>query len=85
MSFMKRFKRFGVLIVVVGLLGGQMAPLQAAMVGNGELLQQAWANFSAWWLGFAVITAMVVTLVAVTFVGEAVREAFDPKMHTVYE
>ena len=51
----------------------------------GELLQQAWANFSAWWLGFSVITAMVVTLVAVTFVGEAVREAFDPKMHTVYE
>jgi microcin C transport system permease protein len=51
----------------------------------GELLQQAWANFSAWWLGFSVISAMVVTLVAVTFVGEAVREAFDPKMHTVYE
>ncbi len=51
----------------------------------GELLQQAWANFSAWWLGFSVITAMVVTLVAVTFVGEGVREAFDPKMHTVYE
>ncbi|MCB2147400.1 MAG: ABC transporter permease subunit [Deltaproteobacteria bacterium] len=51
----------------------------------GELLQQAWANFSAWWLGFSVIAAMVVTLVAVTFVGEAVREAFDPKMHTVYE
>jgi microcin C transport system permease protein len=51
----------------------------------GELLQQAWANFSAWWLGFSVISAMVVTLVAVTFVGEAIREAFDPKMHTVYE
>jgi microcin C transport system permease protein len=51
----------------------------------GELLQQAWANFSAWWLGFSVIAAMVITLVAVTFVGEAVREAFDPKMHTVYE
>ena len=51
----------------------------------GELLQQAWANFSAWWLGFSVIFAMVFTLVAVTFVGEAIREAFDPKMHTVYE
>jgi microcin C transport system permease protein len=51
----------------------------------GELLQEAWANFSDWWLGFSVITAMVATLVAVTFVGEAVREAFDPKMHTVYE
>jgi microcin C transport system permease protein len=51
----------------------------------GELLHQAWANFSAWWLGFSVIAVMVVTLVSVTFVGEAVREAFDPKMHTVYE
>jgi microcin C transport system permease protein len=51
----------------------------------GELLQEAWANFSDWWLGFSVIAAMVATLVAVTFVGEAVREAFDPKMHTVYE
>ncbi len=51
----------------------------------GELLQQAWANFSAWWLGGSVISAMVVTLVAVTFVGEAVREVSDPKMHTVYE
>lgn len=51
----------------------------------GDLLQQAWSNFSAWWIGFAVITAMVVTLVAVTFVGEAIREAFDPKQHTVYE
>ncbi|MCP4745519.1 MAG: ABC transporter permease subunit [Desulfobacteraceae bacterium] len=51
----------------------------------GELIQQAWTNFSAWWLGASVITAMVLTLVAVTFIGEAVREAFDPKLHTVYE
>jgi microcin C transport system permease protein len=51
----------------------------------GELLQQAWANFSSWWLGASVIGAMVLTLVAVTFVGEAIREAFDPKLHTVYE
>jgi len=28
---------------------------------------------------------MIITLVAVTFIGEAIREAFDPKMHTVYE
>jgi microcin C transport system permease protein len=51
----------------------------------GELLQQAWANFSSWWLGLSVICAMVATLVSVTFIGEAIREAFDPKMHTVYE
>ncbi len=51
----------------------------------GELLLEAWDNFSSWWLGASVICAMVITLVLVTFMGEAVREAFDPKMHTVYE
>lgn len=51
----------------------------------GELLTQAWTNFSSWWIGISVITAMVLTLVLVTFIGEAIREAFDPKMHTVYE
>ena len=51
----------------------------------GELLQQGWANLSAWWLSGSVVAAMVLTLVLVTFIGEAVREALDPKMHTVYE
>jgi microcin C transport system permease protein len=51
----------------------------------GELLLQAWANFSSWWIGASVIVALVLTLVMVTFIGEAVRESFDPKMHTVYE
>jgi hypothetical protein len=41
MSFMKRFKRFGVFLAIISLLGGQMAPIQAAMIGNNELLQQA--------------------------------------------
>ena len=51
----------------------------------GELLQQGWANLNAWWIVGSVVGAMVVTLITVTFVGEAVREAFDPKMHTTYE
>ena len=51
----------------------------------GELLQQGWANLSAWWLSGSVVAAMVLTLVLVTFIGEAVREALDPKMHTTYE
>jgi microcin C transport system permease protein len=51
----------------------------------GELLQQGWTHFSAWWIAGSVIVSMVATLVTVTFVGEAIREAFDPKMHTVYE
>ena len=51
----------------------------------GELLQQAWSNLDAWWIGGAVVFAMIITLMTVTFVGEAVREAFDPKLHTTYE
>ncbi|MBT3311466.1 MAG: ABC transporter permease subunit [Desulfobacterales bacterium] len=51
----------------------------------GELLQQGWANMDAWWIAGSVTIAMVVTLMTVTFIGEGVREAFDPKMHTIYE
>lgn len=51
----------------------------------GELIQQGWTNLDAWWISVSVIGAMVVTLMVVTFIGEAVREAFDPKMHTIYE
>jgi microcin C transport system permease protein len=51
----------------------------------GELLQQGWSNLDAWWIGGSVVLAMIITLMAVTFVGEAIREAFDPKMHTTYE
>jgi len=51
----------------------------------GELLQQGWVNMNAYWIIGSVITAMVITLLTVTFIGEAVREAFDPKLHTTYE
>jgi microcin C transport system permease protein len=51
----------------------------------GELLHQGWTNFGAWWIGGSVIGAMISALIAVTFIGEAIRDAFDPKMHMVYE
>ena len=51
----------------------------------GELLQQGWANMGAYWIVGSVIFAMTLTLITVTFIGEAVREAFDPKLHTIYE
>ncbi|MDM8523555.1 ABC transporter permease subunit [Desulfococcaceae bacterium HSG8] len=51
----------------------------------GELLQQGWANMDAWWIVGSVIAAMIITLLTVTFIGEAIREAYDPKLHTVYE
>jgi len=51
----------------------------------GDLLAQGWANMEAKWISSSVVAAMTLTLILVTFVGEAVREAFDPKLHTTYE
>jgi microcin C transport system permease protein len=50
----------------------------------GELLGQGTRHLEAGWLVGSVVTAMVLVLVMVTFVGEAIREAFDPKQHTYY-
>mgnify|MGYP002725680118 CR=1 FL=1 len=51
----------------------------------GELLSQGWQNMDAWWISSSVVAALVITLMTVTFIGEGIREAFDPKLHTVYE
>ncbi|MDZ7665362.1 MAG: ABC transporter permease subunit [Desulfotignum sp.] len=51
----------------------------------GELLAQGWQNMEAWWISASVVGALVVTLMTVTFTGEGIREAFDPKQHTIYE
>ena len=51
----------------------------------GELLSQGWQNMEAWWIVSSVVAALVVTLMTVTFIGEGIREAFDPKLHTIYE
>ncbi len=45
----------------------------------GELLGQGVANIDSWWLVFAPLSALFATLLLITFIGEAVREAFDPK------
>ena len=50
----------------------------------GELLQQGMENLSATWIVASVVTFMVFILIMVTFIGEAIREAFDPKVHTTY-
>jgi ABC-type microcin C transport system permease subunit YejE len=53
----------------------------------GELIGQALQveNRSKLWLTFAPFTALTVTLVLVVFIGESVREAFDPKRYARYE
>jgi microcin C transport system permease protein len=45
----------------------------------GELLQQAQNDFTiAWWLAVFPSAAMIITLSALTFIGEGVRDAYDP-------
>ncbi|MEN9974414.1 MAG: hypothetical protein RLZZ282_420, partial [Verrucomicrobiota bacterium] len=50
----------------------------------GRLLNDGLSNLSAPWLVTSTFTVLVGLLVLVTFVGEAVREAFDPKKFTTY-
>lgn len=50
----------------------------------GELLQQGKSNLDAPWIVVSVVAAIVSVLVMVTFIGEAIRSAFDPKKFTRY-
>lgn len=50
----------------------------------GELLQQGKSNLDAPWIVTSIVTAIVSVLVMVTFIGEAIRAAFDPKKYTRY-
>ncbi len=45
----------------------------------GELLAQGKANIDAWWLSLSTFFVLVGTLVLLIFIGEALRETFDPR------
>ncbi len=46
----------------------------------GELLQQAQNYFTiAWWLAVFPSLAMIISLTSLTFIGEGIREAYDPR------
>jgi microcin C transport system permease protein len=51
----------------------------------GELLGQGKENLSAVWIVGSVMGAMMIVLMLVTLIGEAVRDAFDPKQRIRYE
>ena len=51
----------------------------------GEMLREGIARIDNGWILGSVLCAMILVLVLVTWIGEALREAFDPKTHTVYE
>jgi microcin C transport system permease protein len=51
----------------------------------GELLRQGTANLTtAPWIVISAFVTLVTMLTLVTFIGEAVREAFDPRRFTLY-
>ena len=50
----------------------------------GEMLSQGKDNLDALWIVSSVVIAIVLVLTMVTFVGEAIREAFDPKKYSKY-
>ena len=53
----------------------------------GELIDQALRteNRDKLWLTFAPFGAITITLILVVFIGESIREAFDPKQYAKYE
>lgn len=53
--------------------------LPPPMPSWGELLTQGLQNLHAPWIAIATVLALFFTLLLSTFVGEGVREAFDPK------
>ena len=48
----------------------------------GELIGQGTEHLTDWWLIFFPLAAVFVTLLLIVFIGEAVREAFDPKEYS---
>ena len=45
----------------------------------GELLSQGKNNIDAWWISLATFCVLVVTLLLLTFMGDALRDALDPR------
>ncbi len=45
----------------------------------GELLSQGKANLDAWWISLSTFGVLVITLLLLTFMGDALRDALDPR------
>jgi microcin C transport system permease protein len=49
----------------------------------GELLSQGKNNIDAWWISLSTFGVLVVTLMLLTFMGDALRDALDPRKASV--
>jgi microcin C transport system permease protein len=45
----------------------------------GELLSQGKNNIDAWWISISTFLTLVITLLLLTFMGDALRDALDPR------
>jgi microcin C transport system permease protein len=45
----------------------------------GELLAQGKANLDAWWISLSAFGVLVGMLLLLIFIGEGLRQAFDPR------
>jgi len=72
------FRMSGAIIALTSLdfLGLGVPPPAPSL---GELLAQGKSNIEAWWLSISSFTVLVGTLMLLIFIGEALREAFDPR------
>ncbi len=48
----------------------------------GQLISQGMGNIEYWWLVAFPLVAIFFTLLTIVFIGEAIREAFDPKVYS---
>jgi microcin C transport system permease protein len=63
-------------LTALDFLGFGLPPGSASL---GELLAQGKANLQAPWLGLTAFFILAITLSLLVFIGEAVRDAFDPR------
>jgi microcin C transport system permease protein len=72
------FRMSGAIIALTSLdfLGLGVPPTMPSL---GELLRQGKANLDAWWIVFPTFAVLVVSMLLLTFIGDALRDAFDTR------
>jgi microcin C transport system permease protein len=65
-------------LTALDFLGFGLPPGSASL---GELVGQGKANLQAPWLGLTAFFSLAILLTLLVFIGEAVRDAFDPRKH----
>jgi len=72
------FRMSGAILALVALdfLGLGVPPSVPSL---GDLVKQGKANLDAWWIIFPTFVVLVVALLLLTFIGDALRDAFDTR------